>query len=79
MSFDTAWLKVNKGFTKELAAWMRKILLDHSDVYFVTHLQVRKKLHFLPDFQAGSELVPKDTFTYLLIFAHFLGVGSTYT
>jgi len=40
LSFDTAWLKVNKGFTRELANWMRKILLDHSDVYFVTHLQV---------------------------------------
>merc|ERR1712203_538417 len=30
----------NKGFTRELATWMRKILLDHGDVYFVTHLQV---------------------------------------
>merc|ERR1711935_723591 len=40
LSFDTAWLKVNKGFTKELAKWMRKILIDHSDVYFVAQLQV---------------------------------------
>ena len=52
LSFDTAWLKVNKGFTKELAAWMRKILLDHSDVYFVTHLQVRKKTAFLAWFSS---------------------------
>ena len=41
LSFDTAWLKVNKGFTKELAKWIRSLLLDHSDVYFVTNLQVR--------------------------------------
>lgn len=43
LSFDTSWLLSNKGFTRELATWMRKILLDHSDVYFVTHLQVWKK------------------------------------
>ena len=42
LSFDTSWLLSNKGFTRELATWMRKILLDHSDVYFVTHLQVWK-------------------------------------
>jgi len=40
LSFDTSWLLSNKGFTRELATWMRKILLDHGDVYFVTHLQV---------------------------------------
>lgn len=40
LSFDTAWLKTNKGFTKELAKWMRETLADHSDVYFVTQLQV---------------------------------------
>ena len=40
LSFDTAWLRVNKGFTKVLRNWMRKLVLDHSDVYFVTNLQV---------------------------------------
>ena len=40
LSFDTAWLKVNKGFTKELAKWMRELLQEHNDVYFVTNLQV---------------------------------------
>ena len=50
LSFDTAWLQVNKGFTKELAKWMRMLLLDHSDVYFVTNLQVRSFSEFREGF-----------------------------
>ena len=40
LGFDAAWLKVNKGFTRELEQWIRDKLADHSDVYFVTQLQV---------------------------------------
>ena len=40
LGFDAAWLEINKGFTKELAGWIRDTLADHSDVYFVTQIQV---------------------------------------
>jgi len=40
LSFDAAWLKVNKGFTEELAEWMVEVLGEHNDVYFVSQLQV---------------------------------------
>ena len=40
LSFDPAWLQVNKGFTKILKEWIRDKLASQSDVYFVTHLQV---------------------------------------
>ena len=40
LGFNAAWLEVNKGFTKELERWIRDILADHSDVYFVTQIQV---------------------------------------
>lgn len=42
LGFDAAWLEINKGFTRELEHWIRDILADHSDVYFVTQIQVRK-------------------------------------
>ena len=41
LSFDAAWLKINKGFTKVLADWIQEKLSSQSDVYFVTELQVR--------------------------------------
>ena len=40
LSFDAAWLQINKGFTKVLAEWIRDKLASQSDVYFVTELQV---------------------------------------
>ncbi|XP_040574934.1 chitin deacetylase 1 [Lepeophtheirus salmonis] len=40
LSFDTAWLVINKGFTKVLQEWIRNKLNTQSDVYFVTQLQV---------------------------------------
>ena len=40
LGFDAAWLEINKGFTRELANWIRDTLADHSDVYFVTQIQV---------------------------------------
>ena len=40
LGFDAAWLEINKGFTRELAGWIRDTLADHSDVYFVTQIQV---------------------------------------
>jgi hypothetical protein len=40
LSFDTAWLQVNKGFTKVLERWIAEKLSSQSDVYFVTSLQV---------------------------------------
>jgi len=40
LSFDPAWLQVNKGFTKVLKEWIRDKLASQSDVYFVTQLQV---------------------------------------
>jgi len=40
LSFDTAWLQVNKGFTRILQEWIRDKLSSQSDVYFVTELQV---------------------------------------
>ena len=40
MSFDSAWLRINKGFTKVLVDWIREKLTGQSDVYFVTELQV---------------------------------------
>ena len=47
LGFDAAWLEVNKGFTKELEGWIRDILADHSDVYFVTQLQVCDLISFM--------------------------------
>ena len=43
LSFDTAWLQVNKGFTRVLQEWIREKLSSQSDVYFVTELQVRNR------------------------------------
>merc|ERR1712001_80610 len=40
LRFDAAWLEVNKGFARELEKWIRDTLADHSDVYFVTQIQV---------------------------------------
>ena len=40
LGFDAAWLEVNKGFARELEKWIRDTLADHSDVYFVTQIQV---------------------------------------
>lgn len=40
LGFEAAWLETNKGFTRELAKWIRDTLADHSDVYFVTQIQV---------------------------------------
>ena len=40
LSFDAAWLKVNKGFTKVLSDWVAEILEQHNDVYFVSARQV---------------------------------------
>ena len=45
LGFNAAWLEVNKGFTKELERWIRDILADHSDVYFVTQIQVCLLFH----------------------------------
>ena len=41
LSFDAAWLKVNKGFTKVLSEWVAEILEQHNDVYFVSARQVK--------------------------------------
>ncbi|TRY78381.1 hypothetical protein TCAL_13801 [Tigriopus californicus] len=40
LSFDAAWLEINKGFTRVLSDWIREKLTSQSDVYFVTELQV---------------------------------------
>lgn len=40
LSFDAGWLKVNKGFTEELTAWMTEVLAGHNDVFFLTEIQV---------------------------------------
>ena len=40
LSFDAAWLQVNKGFTKVLAEWIQDTLTEHNDVYFLNGLQV---------------------------------------
>lgn len=40
LSFDAAWLEINKGFTRVLAEWIQDKLTSQSDVYFVTQLQV---------------------------------------
>ena len=44
LSFDAAWLNVNKGFTKVLADWVKEILEEHNDVYFLTGQQVSLSL-----------------------------------
>ncbi len=41
LSFDAAWLEINKGFTKVLVDWISNKLTTQSDVYFVTELQVK--------------------------------------
>lgn len=40
LSFDTAWLQINKGFVYVLRDWITEQLATHSDIYFVTELQV---------------------------------------
>ena len=41
LSFDAAWLQVNKGFTRVLADFVLELLEEHNDVYFLTETQVR--------------------------------------
>ena len=41
LSFDAAWLQVNKGFTRVLADFVSELLEEHNDVYFLTETQVR--------------------------------------
>jgi len=43
LSFDSAWLQVNKGFTEVLVDWMVETLEEHNDVYFLTEVQVSYK------------------------------------
>jgi hypothetical protein len=43
LSFDAGWLKVNKGFTEELTAWMTEVLGSHNDVFFLTEIQVQEQ------------------------------------
>ena len=40
LSFDAAWLQVNKGFTRVLADFVLELLEEHNDVYFLTETQV---------------------------------------
>jgi len=40
LSFDAAWLEINKGFIGILRDWIKEKLTGQSDVYFVTELQV---------------------------------------
>jgi len=40
LSFDAAWLQLNKGFTAILSNFIRDTLETYSDVYFVTETQV---------------------------------------
>ena len=40
LSFDAAWLQVNKGFTRVLADFVSELLEEHNDVYFLTETQV---------------------------------------
>jgi len=57
LSFDSSWLKSNKGFTKTLMNWIKKTLDTRNDVYFVTPQQVLQwmtsptDLNGLRDFQ----------------------------
>jgi len=61
LSFDAAWLKVNKGFTKVLAKWVKETVEEHNDVYFVTGTQVIQwmtqptDLNLLRDFAEWKE------------------------
>jgi len=61
LSFDAAWLNVNKGFTKVVADWVKEILEEHNDVYFLTGQQVLQwiqqptDLNGLRDFQEWKE------------------------
>lgn len=40
LSFDAAWLQLNKGFTKVLLNFIKMTLETYNDVYFVTETQV---------------------------------------
>jgi len=61
LSFDSAWLQVNKGFTKVLVDWMVETLEEHNDVYFLTEIQVLEwiqkptDINSLRDFQEWKE------------------------
>jgi len=61
LSFDAAWLKVNKGFTKVLTDWMTETLEEHNDVYFLNMIQVLEwiqkptDINSLRDFQEWKE------------------------
>ena len=46
LSFDAAWLKINKGFVRVLSDWIKEKLTGQSDVYFVTELQVSYRYLF---------------------------------
>lgn len=61
LSFDSAWLQVNKGFTEVLVDWMVETLEEHNDVYFLTEVQVLEwiqkptDINSLRDFQEWKE------------------------
>merc|ERR1711892_77136 len=61
LSFDSAWLQVNKGFTRTLVEWMVETLEEHNDVYFLTEIQVLEwiqkptDINSLRDFQEWKE------------------------
>lgn len=61
LSFDAAWLKVNKGFTKVLTDWMIETLEEHNDVYFLNMIQVLEwiqkptDINSLRDFQEWKQ------------------------
>ena len=57
LGFDAAWLEINKGFTKELEGWIRDILADHSDVYFVTQIQVCKNQPLILGLLSTREII----------------------
>ena len=61
LGFDAAWLEVNKGFARELEKWIRDTLADHSDVYFVTQIQV---IYF-----SDQTSPPKSAFEVMKIFS----------
>jgi hypothetical protein len=40
LSFDASWLQSNAGFPRAMRDWIKEVLIDHNDVYFVSNVQV---------------------------------------
>jgi hypothetical protein len=45
--FDASWIQSQPGFAKTISKWMKEVLSENNDVYFVSHVQVSQSNNLL--------------------------------